>query len=125
MNICGLYEWKLADDVVGAHLKKYDIILLQETWSAEGDVFYLNGYKYYNFPRKHRHKLSMCNSCVKYTGDISAWLKLERSFYLLAADLYAGNMYVVPEISVYLCHDVFNRKFQDYVYMKWEHWSTM
>ena len=122
MNICGLYEWKLTD-VLGAHLKKYEITLLQETWSAEGDVFYRDDYTYYNFPRKC-HKLSMRNSgglgvfikhtvadgvtCVKNTEDILVWLKLERSFFSLATDLYLGNVYVVPETSVYLCHDVFN-----------------
>ena len=37
MNICGLCEWKLSEDVLGTHLKKIDIILLQETWSAAGD----------------------------------------------------------------------------------------
>ena len=31
INMCGLYEWNLADDVLDAHLKKYEIILLQET----------------------------------------------------------------------------------------------
>ena len=81
-------------------------------------------YTYYNFPRKYRHKLSMRNSgglgvfikhtvadgvtCVKNTEDILVWLKLERSFFSLATDLYVGNVYVVPETSVYLCHDVFN-----------------
>ena len=62
MNVCGLSDWKLADDILGSHFKQYDIILLQETWSAEGDEFYLEGYEFHNFPRKYRHKLSVRNS---------------------------------------------------------------
>ena len=62
MNICGLSEWKLADEILGIHFKRYDIILLQETWAAEGDEFYLDDYVFHNFPRKYRHKLSIRNS---------------------------------------------------------------
>ena len=46
MNICGLSNWKLVDDVLGLHFKSFDIILLQETWSTEGDEFSLEGYEY-------------------------------------------------------------------------------
>ena len=70
MNICGLSQWKLDDDVLGNHFKNYDIILLQETWSAEGDNFYLSGYTFYNFPRKYRHKLSLWNS-----GGLGVFIK--------------------------------------------------
>ena len=62
MNVCALSDWKLADGILGSHFKRFDIILLQEAWSADGDEFNLNGYEFYNFPRKYRHKLSVRNS---------------------------------------------------------------
>ena len=124
MNICGLCEWKLSDDVLGTHFKKFDIILLQETWSAAGDEFHLDGYTFFNFPRKYRHKLSIRNSgglgvflrhefsenvkVIKYTEDILVWLKLDKNFFGSANDLYVANIYIVPETSVYSCHDVFH-----------------
>ena len=89
MNICGLCEWKLSDDVLCTHVKKFDIILLQETWSA--DEYYLDDYIFLNFPRKFRHKLSIRNSdglcvflkhefseSVKYTDDILVWVRLAK-----------------------------------------------
>ena len=124
MNICGLSQWKLDDDVLGNHFKNDDIILLQETWSAEKDNFCLSGYTFYNFPREYRHKLSLRNSgglgvfinhtvcnwvkLVKYTDDIVVWLRLESSFFCFVNDIYVGNVYLVPQNSVYLCHDVFD-----------------
>ena len=62
MNICGLCEWKLADDVLGTQFKKFDIIPLQEMWSAAGDDFCLDGYVFFNFPRKYRRQLLIRNS---------------------------------------------------------------
>ena len=107
----------MSDDVLGTHFKKFDIILLQETWSAAGDEFNLDGYIFFNFPRKYRHKLSIRNSsglCVffkhefsesvrviKYTEDILVWSKLDKNFFGLANDLYVANIYIVPETSVY------------------------
>ena len=44
LNVCGLSKWKLDDDIFGSYFKKYDTILLQETWSAEGDEYLLDGY---------------------------------------------------------------------------------
>ena len=124
MNICGLCEWKLADDVLGTHFKKFDIILFQETWSAAGDEFSLDGYVFFNFPRKYSHQLSIRNSgglgvflkiglsegvkFIKHRDDILVWLKLDKNFFGLAKDLYVANVYIVPEISVYLCHDAFH-----------------
>ena len=144
MNICGLYQWKLADDGLGAQLKKYDIVLLQETWSAEGDVFYLDGYTYHIFPKNivtncpcgetcfiwmviHiitfpknivtncpcvilvglgvfiKHTVADGVTFVKYTEEILAWLKLERSFFSLATGLYVGYVYVVMLYLRLLC----------------------
>ena len=36
------------------------------------------------------------------------WLRLDKSFFGLNDDIYATNVYVVPESSVFLCHDVFD-----------------
>ena len=124
MNICGLSNWKLVDDVLGLHFKSFDIILLQETWSTEGDEFSLGGYDYHNFPRKNRHKLSIRNSgglcifvshkltegihMVKHHEDILVWLKLDKNFFGLTNDLFIANVYVVPENSVHLCHNAFD-----------------
>ena len=52
MSVCGLSDWKLSDEILGAYFNLHDIILLQETWTSSGDVFSLNGYEYHNFPRK-------------------------------------------------------------------------
>ena len=124
MNICGLQRWKLADDVLGTNFKKYDVILLQETWTTFGDEFCLDGYVFLRFPRKCRHRLSIRNSgglgvflkreyydgvkVLKHTDDILVWLKFDRGFFGLVNYLYVANVYVVPESSVYSCHDVFD-----------------
>ena len=129
MNVCGLSDWKLGDGILGSHFKRFDIILLQETWSAEGDEFNLNGYEFYNFPRKYRHKLSVRNSgglgifvnqrltkgvqILKHHEDILVWLKLKRNSFGLTNDLYIANVYVVPENSVHLCHDAFDMLRED------------
>ena len=129
MNVCGLSDWKPADDILRSHFKQYDIILLQETWSAEGDEFYLEGYELHNFLRKYRHKLSVRNSgglgifiserlvkgirISKLHDDISVWLNMEKYIFVLANDLYIANVYVVPENSVHLCHDAFDMLRED------------
>ena len=124
MNICSLYGWKLKDDLLGSHFKKHDVILLQKTWSNEREEFYLDGDIFYNFPRKYRCKLSLPNSgglcvfirrdiaegvhIVKIYHDISVWLKFDKHLLGLVNDLYVANIYIVPEDSVHLCHDVFH-----------------
>ena len=45
---------------------------------------------------------------MKYTDGIIVWLKLVKNFVGLANDLYVANVYIVPETSVYLCHDAFD-----------------
>ena len=124
MNICGLYDWKLEDGLLGSHFKKHDVILLQETWSNEGEEFHLDGYIFYNFPRKYRCKPSLRNSgglgvfirrdiaegvhIVKSYHDVSVWVRLDKHLLGLVNNLYVANVYIVPENSVYLCHDVFH-----------------
>ena len=120
---------KSSHDEYHTTIKQYNIILLQETWSAEGDEFYLEGYAFHNFPRKYRHKLSVRNSgglgifiserlvkgirISKQHDDISVWLKMEKYCFGLANDLYIANVYVVPENSVHLCHDAFDMLRED------------
>ena len=107
MNICGLSKWKFDDDVLWNHFKNSDIIILPETWSAEGDNFCLSVYTFYNFPRKYHHKLSLRNSgglgvfinhtvcngvkLVKYTGDMVVWLRLKSSFFGFVNDFVCGK----------------------------------
>ena len=124
MNVCGLSDWKLSDEILGAYFKLYDIMLLQETWTSSGDVFSLNGYEYHNFPRKYKHHLAVRNSgglgvlikstlaegvrIIKSIDDIMVWLWLDKGFFGLDDGIYVANVYVVPESSVFLCHDVFD-----------------
>ena len=109
---------------LGLTLKNVDVILLQETWSNEGEEFYLDDYMFNNFPRKYRCKPSLRNSgglcvfirrdiaegvhIVKSYHDVSVWLKLDKHLLGLVNGLYVANVYIVPENSVYLCHDVFH-----------------
>ena len=124
MNICGIFDWKQADDLFGLQFKRVDMILLQETWSAEGYDFCLEGYEFHIFPRQNRHKWSVRNSSglgifvnhnltegihvLKHHEDISVWLKLDKHYFGLVKDLRIANVYVVPENSVHLCHDAFD-----------------
>ena len=112
LNVCGLSNSKLDGDIFGSYFKKYDIILLQETWSAEGDDYLLDGYVFHNFPWKNRHKLSLRNSgglaifvnyriakgvtIIKHHEDCLVWLKLEKKFFGFTNDLYVANVYIVP-----------------------------
>ena len=57
-NINGLMQCKYFDDILGKFLRKYDIILLCETWTSADDDITLDGFEFYNFPRPSRH----CNA---------------------------------------------------------------
>ena len=54
-NIHGLNEEKLSPCIVGGFLKKFDIILLTETWSTAEKSYGLDGFQYYNFYRGYKH----------------------------------------------------------------------
>ena len=62
VNRCGLSNWKLSNEILGACFKLYDIILLQETCTSSGDVISLNVHEYYNFSRKYKQHLAVKNS---------------------------------------------------------------
>ena len=49
----------------------------------------------------------------KQHDDISVWLKMVKYLFELASDLYIASVYVVPEISVHLCHDAFDMLRED------------
>ena len=79
-NINGLNQDKLRDDILGTLFKKYDIILLSETWSNEQDDYNLNGFLYFNYSRKYSHPNSKRNSGglgifvkASFKNDISTW----------------------------------------------------
>ena len=57
------YLLKLCDDVVGNLMRNFDIILLCETWAGVEDKFVLDGYRYFNYPRRFRHEHAKRNSC--------------------------------------------------------------
>ena len=123
LNIHGLSQDKLSDDILGAMLKGYGIILLSETWTSDHDGFVLEGFEYHNYPRKCMHLNSARNSgglgvfirqsiregidiwC--YTENIGVWYILRKPFFGIKHDIYMGNVYIVPEYSTYLRNDEF------------------
>ena len=92
-NIHGLSQDKLSDNILGNVLKKYDIILLSETWASDQDEFALDGFEY---PRKRIHPNGIRNSGESgvfirqtiregvdkwcHSDDIVAWYILKKSF---------------------------------------------
>ena len=98
------------------YLNQYDIIALQETWAKPLSNFALNGYVYFNFPRK------LCNrKCKRSSGGIGVfvkqiyesgikivnnfheyivWLELDTSVTVLDKPLYFSIVYFPPENSV-------------------------
>ena len=123
-NINGLSDFKLCDDVAGNLMRNFDIILLCETWAGIEDEFVLDGYRYFNYPRRFRHKNAKRNSGglgifiresiaggvsgVKSNQDLMAWLKLDKDFFKLRNDIYLANIYIPPEGSVYMYEDVYH-----------------
>ena len=123
-NINGPTQTNLSDDVLGKFLTKFDIILLSETWSSEGDNFELCGYTFYNYPRQLRNQKAKRGSgglgifvwndianvvtCVKYTKDIIAWIKLDKDYFGLETETYIANIYCVPAGSTYPIDDPFD-----------------
>ena len=123
-NINGLSQDKLGDNILGSMLKRYDIIMLSETWSSDQDDFFLDGYFYYNYPRSYKHPASKRMSgglgffirrelkdgvdIWSYTDDVIAWVILKKDFFGFQSDVYVANVYIVPEGSTYLMHDGYN-----------------
>ena len=92
-NINGLSQDKLSDAILGLLLKRHDIILLTETWASDNDEYQLEGFTYYNYPRKSKHLKSKRESgglgifirhgihegvsLWSHTDDIIAWIILK------------------------------------------------
>ena len=111
------------DDVLGKKLKTYDIILLSETWAEKSDLFEIEGYDFYNYPRNHRHHNARRESgglgifvrvslkhgvdILHNHSDIIAWIKLRKDFFDLEHDLYVANVYFPPERSTHSSEDPF------------------
>ena len=120
-NINGLTNDKLHDNMLGSFFKKFDSILLTETWTNENSDVELEGYTFHNCPRKYKHanakrdsggigifvRNDIKNGVVigKNHDDILAWLTLK--------DLYVVNIYMVPHSSVHMRDDVFSLLYED------------
>ena len=123
-NINGLTPDKLNKNVLGSFLEDYDIILLCEIWASEQDDFTLEGFMYYNYPRKYKHHAAKRNSgglglfirnelqngvtIWTNTDDVIALIILKRSFFGFENDIYLAYVEIVPEGSTYLKYDEFS-----------------
>ena len=122
-NIHGLNEEKLSQCIVGCFLKRFDIILLTETWSTAGQSYGLDGFQYYDFHRGYKHsrarrgaggqgvfirnELSKGVDVMRNHKDIIVWLKLKQSFFGLTEDIMIGSIYIYPEDSTCIDEDQF------------------
>ena len=122
-NICGLYDHKLCDDMLGPFLKLHDVIFITETWACDTDHFRLEGYVYHNFSRKIKHPNAKRNSggigifirkemvegieIKKCIDDVVVWVKLNGNFFGTIRDIYIAVAYIVPEGSTHSRHDPF------------------
>ena len=69
-KVQGLTNEKLSQMILGEFLQQFDILLCNETWTAEGDNFDLDGYLYFGFSRKVKHKHAKRES-----GDLGVFVK--------------------------------------------------
>ena len=115
--MCGLYDYKLYDDMLGPFLKLHDVIFVTETWAWESDYFNLEGYVYHNFNRKSKHANAKRNSggigifirrelkegieIKKCINDVVVWVKLNGKFFGTIRDIYIAIAYIVPEGSTH------------------------
>ena len=122
-NIHGLDDIKLNE--LGSYFQKFDIILLNETWSSGHDNFQLDNFKFIvDGYRKNKHPLAIRNSggigvfvhdkLVKgikvhlVYKDIITWLILDRNFFALLNDIYVCCLYFPPERSACINDDLFS-----------------
>ena len=103
---------------------KYDIIMLCETWANDDAEFFLNGYEYYNYPRKYKHRCAKRSSgglgvfirknvregvvIGGHTNDIIAWFVLKKSYFGFPRDIHLACIYIVPESSSNSTQEEFN-----------------
>ena len=94
---------------------KFNLILLNETWSSGFDNFYLEGYTFLDFNRKSKHPCAIRSSggiglfiknniesgihIHKVHKDAIVWIKLSKDFFHLKHDFYICCVYFPPENS--------------------------
>ena len=95
----------------------------RQTWSDGSESFELEGFDYYDFPRKYRHKNAKRASgglglfvnneikrgveILKNCKDVLLWVKLRSDYFHIDSDIYIANVYVVPEHSTNMTNDAF------------------
>lgn len=128
-NMNGLTQEKLSKDLIGGYLSDFDIVLLCETWTAADDIYELQGYTFYNYPRPFKHhNARRCSGglgifirdnitkgikIIKFTKDMIAWIRLEKQFFDLEYDIYIAIVYFMPEGSTNLTDDPFTILLED------------
>ena len=121
-NINGLTDDKLC--ILEEYLTKFDIVLLSETWTCEGENYTIPGFKYYNFPRQYIHPNAKRGSGgigvlirdihvnkVDISGhkeDIIVWVRLRKECFGFLRDVMLGCVYIAPEHSTHTREDAFN-----------------
>ena len=73
-NVNGLSPYKMQDSVLGDFFKRFDLILLSETWTSNQDNYEMDGYIFKNVPRKRIHPNAKRHSgglCVLYKRSMT------------------------------------------------------
>ncbi len=111
LNLQGDAQRKLSNVDVKNFVHKLDIVCLQETWLTDRDGVANNGYNMHRSDRK-KNKRRYCGSggvitlCREYyesgvtkinskSSDLM-WMKLDRTYFNLARDIYLCNCYIPP-----------------------------
>ena len=122
-------RWKISYNTLGVFLKEFDIILLTETWACTDSEIGLEGFSFYNFPRKYKHHNAKRDSggigifvrdtikkgvvIGKHHEDLFAWVKLKSEYFGMEKDVYIANIYMVPQGSVHIRDDAFSLLYEE------------
>ena len=123
-NVNGLSPYKMQDSVLGDFFKRFDLILLSETWTSNQDNYEMDGYIFKNFPRKRIHSNAKRHSgglCVLYkrsmtyvfelmpiSDDSSVIIRMKSCETFDCRDVYIIHSYIPPEHSTHLCEDAYD-----------------
>ena len=123
-NVNGLSPYKMQDSVLGNFFKRFDLILLSETWMSNQDNYEMDGYIFKNFPRKCIHPNATRHSgglCVLYkrsvtyvfelmpiSDDSSVIIRMKNCKTFGCRDIYIIHSYIPPEYSTHLCEDAYD-----------------
>ena len=104
-------------------MKRFDLVLLSETWSRNTDNYALKSFRYHDFHRTSKHPLALRDSgglgifisnrlnkgmtIYRNYKDISVWLTIDKSYSGLEKDIYIANLYFSPETSTHVEDDPF------------------